>query len=146
MSLCNPMDCSPPGSSVHRILRAKILEWVAILFSRGSSWPRNRSRVSHIEGRFFTLWATREALQYVPWHFSSSGSSIPLSVSLRLCLESRAAHMVCQQSLRTTLLQGGWVQGTGSNVFSQPNRFCLKDGMPSYPLISSKVLSWITAI
>ena len=40
-SPCDPMDCSPPGSSVHGILQARILEWVAIPFSRGSSWPRS---------------------------------------------------------------------------------------------------------
>ena len=45
-SLCDPMDCSPPGSSVHGILQARILEWVAIPFSRGSSQPRNRTRIS----------------------------------------------------------------------------------------------------
>ena len=47
-------------SSVHRILQARILEWVAISFSRGSSWPRDRMQVSHIEGKFFTIWTTRE--------------------------------------------------------------------------------------
>ena len=51
---------SPPGSSVHAILQARILEWIAIAFSRGSSWPRNRTWVSCIAGRFFTNWATRE--------------------------------------------------------------------------------------
>ena len=61
LTLCNPMDCSPPGSFIHRILQARILEWVAISFSRGSSWPRNRTRVSHTGGRRFNLWATREA-------------------------------------------------------------------------------------
>ena len=53
------MDCSLPGSSVHGILQARILEWVAISFSRGSSQPRNRTQVSHIAGRRFNLWATR---------------------------------------------------------------------------------------
>ena len=43
---CNPMDCSPPGSFAHGILQARILEWVAMPFSRGSSWPRDRTRVS----------------------------------------------------------------------------------------------------
>ena len=61
LTLGDPKDCSPPGSSVHGILQARILEWVAIAFSRGSSWPRDRSQVSHIAGRFFTMWATREA-------------------------------------------------------------------------------------
>ena len=62
-ALCDPMDCSPPGSSVHGILQARILEWVAIPFSRGSSQPRNRTQVSCIAGRFFTIWATREVQQ-----------------------------------------------------------------------------------
>ena len=61
LTLFNFVDCSPPGSSVHGILQARILEWVAIPFSRGSSWPRNWTRVSCIAGRSFTIWATREA-------------------------------------------------------------------------------------
>ena len=51
------MDCSPPGSSVCRILQARILESFAISFSRGSSWPRNHTQVSCIADRFFTIWA-----------------------------------------------------------------------------------------
>ena len=59
-TLCDPMDCSLPGSSVHGILQARILEWVALPFPRGSSQPRDRIQVSLIEGRFFTIWAIRE--------------------------------------------------------------------------------------
>ena len=55
------MDCSPPGSSVHGIVWARILESVAISFSRGSSRPRNRTQISCITGRWFTNWAMREA-------------------------------------------------------------------------------------
>ena len=62
VALCNPMDYSPPGSSVHRIFQTRILEWIAISFSRGSSQPRDRTQVSRIAGRFFTSWATGEAL------------------------------------------------------------------------------------
>ena len=62
LTLCRPMDCNPSGSSVHGILQARILEWVAICFSRGSSWPRDWTWVSCITGRFFTNWTTREAL------------------------------------------------------------------------------------
>ena len=51
LTLCDPMDCSLPGSSVHGIFQAKILEWVAISFFRGSSQPRDWTRVSHIVGR-----------------------------------------------------------------------------------------------
>ena len=61
LTLCDPMDCNLPGFSVHGIFQARILEWVAISFSRGSSWPRDRTQVSCIAGRCFTLWATREA-------------------------------------------------------------------------------------
>ena len=61
LTLWDPMDCSLPGSSVHEILQARILEWVAISFSRGSSQPRDQTRVSCIGGRRFNLWATREA-------------------------------------------------------------------------------------
>ena len=52
---------SLPGSSVHGILQTRILEWIAIPFSRGSSRPRDWTQVSFIVGRFFTIWATREA-------------------------------------------------------------------------------------
>ena len=58
---CDPMDCSLPGSSVHGILQERILKWVVISFSRGSSQPKNQTWVSCIAGRFFTDWATREA-------------------------------------------------------------------------------------
>ena len=56
-----PVECSLPGSSVHGILQARILEWVAIPFSRGSYWPRDRIPVSCIASRFSTIWATGEA-------------------------------------------------------------------------------------
>ena len=64
LTLCDPADCSPPGPSVHGILQVRIPEWVAMPFSRGSSWPKDRTQVSCIASRFFTIWATRKA------HFS----------------------------------------------------------------------------
>ena len=54
------MDYNPPGSSVYGISQAKLLEWVTISFSMGSSQPRDQALVSHIAGRFFTIWATGE--------------------------------------------------------------------------------------
>ena len=60
-TLCELVDCGPPGSSVHGFLQARTLEWVDIPFSRGSSWPRAWTSVSSIAGRFFTTWTTREA-------------------------------------------------------------------------------------
>ena len=64
LTLCNSLDCSLPGSSVNGIFQARVLEWVAIFFSRESSQPRDGSWVSCIAGRHFTIWATREALLY----------------------------------------------------------------------------------
>ena len=61
LTLCDPMGCSLPGSSVHGIFQARILEWVAISFSRGSSQPRDWTPLSCIVGRCFAIWATREA-------------------------------------------------------------------------------------
>ena len=61
-TLCDPMDCSLPSSSVHEIFQAIVLEWIAISFSRGSSRSRDRTQVFHIVDRHFTIWATREAL------------------------------------------------------------------------------------
>ena len=61
LTLCNSIVCSLPGSSVHGIFQARILEWVAISFSRASSQPRDRTQVSYIAGRHLTIWATREA-------------------------------------------------------------------------------------
>ena len=57
-TLCDPRDCSLPGSSVHGIFQARVKEWVAISFSRASSRSGDRTQVSHIAGRCFTLWST----------------------------------------------------------------------------------------
>ena len=59
-TLCDPMGCSLPCSSIHGIFQARVLEWVAICFYRGSSQPRDRTWISRIVGRRFTVWATRE--------------------------------------------------------------------------------------
>ena len=72
-TLCYLMDCSLSGFSVHGIFQARVLEWIVVSFSRGSSRPRNRTRVSHIAGRRFTVWATREA-QWVAISFSRGPS------------------------------------------------------------------------
>ena len=63
-TFCDPKDCNRPGSSVHGVLQARILEWVAIPSSRESSQPRDWTWISCIVGGFFTVWATREA----PFH------------------------------------------------------------------------------
>ena len=58
LTLCDPVVCSLPGSSIHGIFQARVMEWVAISFSRGSSQPTGQTHVSHIAGRHFTVWAT----------------------------------------------------------------------------------------
>ena len=60
--LCNPMECSLPGTSVHGVILARILGWVAMPSFRGSAQSRDQTQVFHIAGKLFTVWATREAL------------------------------------------------------------------------------------
>ena len=62
LTLCDPVSSSLPGSSVHGILQERIMEYVTILFSWWSSWPRNQIQVSCIAGTFFIIWVTQEAL------------------------------------------------------------------------------------
>ena len=71
-----PCGLYPPGSSIHGLLQARILEWVAIPFSRGSSWPRDQTWVSHTAGKCFNLWATREAnIRYVRYIWADKSQS-----------------------------------------------------------------------
>ena len=79
LALCDPMDWSPPVSSAHEILQARILEWVATLFSRRSSWPKDLTQVSTTAGGFFTVWATREAkrLMQETWVWSLGRKDSP---------------------------------------------------------------------
>ena len=63
--LCNPMDCSPPGSSVHGILQARILEWIVIPFSRGSSQPKDQTWVFCPAGGFLTTGSLEKSLDYL---------------------------------------------------------------------------------
>ena len=77
-TLCCPMDCSLLGFSVFGILQGRILEWVEISFSRGSSQSRDQSWVSCTVGRFFTIWATREALCWWWRSLLPTGSIFPM--------------------------------------------------------------------
>ena len=67
LTLCEPMNCNSPSSSVHGIFQARIMGWVDIPFSRGSSQPKDWTHISCIAGRFFTIWDTREALRF--WYY-----------------------------------------------------------------------------
>ena len=89
-TLHNPVDCSPPGSSVHGTFQARILKGVVVSFSRGSSWPRDWTQVPHITGRFFTIWATREALK----HLEDKQNTISITIFLPfLALAHYSLHL-----------------------------------------------------
>ena len=75
VQLCDPMDWSHPGSSVHGIFQARILECAAISSPRWSSWPRDRTLVSCIAGSFFTIRATRVALTFM-WNLKELNSEV----------------------------------------------------------------------
>ena len=82
-----PKDWSPPGSSVHEILQAKILEWIIISFSRGSSWARDQTSASCISGRFFNDWAIREFHIYIYiYHFPTDSVGKESASNARLLL------------------------------------------------------------
>ena len=83
LTLCSPNDCSPPGPTVHGTSQARILEWVAIPFSMGSSWSRDQTWAFCITGRFFTVWATREARSIPRGHLMAAQSVF--WISLKSC-------------------------------------------------------------
>ena len=96
------MDCSPPGSSVHGILQVRMLEWVAIPFSRESSWARNQTRVSCIASQFFTTWATREAPSWFRQFSNSASVTFQIFAIFLLCYP--ATLMVPTYPLRWAFL------------------------------------------
>ena len=123
-TLCDPMDCSLQGSSAHGILQAGILEWVVIPFSRGSSLPRDQTSVSCIADRFFTVWATREALRvlkdifiiYIPLYWASQ--------------EASGKEFTCQCSRHRRCRFDSWIQknpGVGNGNSLQYS--CLENSM-----------------
>ena len=155
-TFCDPMDCSPPDSSVHGILQARILECVAMPFSRGSSWPRDQTQVSCIAGRFFTIWATREApvnlrtfyqpkkklcLDIIPFIFlhptlpaSTPQPSVQFSSVTCVWPFATPWTAACQASLSTT------------NSQSLPKLMSIESMMPSNHLILCRPLLLLPSI
>ena len=88
-TVCNPMDCSLLGSFVHGILQVRVLEWIAISFSRASSWPRDRIRVSCIGRRVLYHWATRKVplITLSRSHFKGKQQDCSTSINSQTCLE-----------------------------------------------------------
>ena len=113
LTLWDPVDCRPPGPSVHGILQARILEWVAISFSRGSFWLRDRIQVSHIVGRFF----------YCLSHQRSSGMGRKKSFELYTSFPSSSRYVSCVQQVFKTSFILNWkpVHGTAKWLQTQRN-------------------------
>ena len=117
-TLCNSMDCSPPGSSIQGILQGRILEWIAIPFSSGSSLPRDRTQVTCIAGKFYTVWATKEnCLQRLQAWCCWSLPRAVSDISWRLNIESwsigeREVNLIRQEPGQDTEESWlGWRQG-----------------------------------
>ena len=109
-TLCNCMDCSLSGFSVHGIFQARVPEWVAISFLSGSFWPREWSQVSSIAGGRFTLWATREdshyPLEFAQIHVHWDG----IQSNLLICCHALLLLPSLFPSIRNFLLQ--WVSSS----------------------------------
>ena len=142
------MDCSLPDSSVHGILQARILEWIAIPFSRGSSEPRDQTWISCIVGRLFTVWAIREAPMptwYFIWAYEVVVSEKCLNLVLvsasRLLFEdkhvcpvwntilrsSRVARKGFQNAKKDSSLFQYWENFSKGKVYSPPIAVTLSD-------------------
>ena len=106
-TLCDPMDSSLPGSSIHGIFQARVLKWLAISFSRGSSWPRDWTQVSCIASRCVTIWAPRHTNQSsTVWSLLALGLMLLLpSVSLPLHLTPWPWHIKHQPTWEIWLPQ-----------------------------------------
>ena len=115
--LCDPMDCSPPGSSVQGILQARVLEWVAISFSRRSSWSRDWTHISCIAGRFFTVWATKEVPSVFRYKNSVVGEETEAhwlpTPGLYLPVQSLAYTLLLSTPSRMSCIQAAFYQGVG---------------------------------
>ena len=95
--------------SVHGIFQARVLEWVAISFSRGSSWPRDQTRASHIAGRRFTVWASREACVQL---FCNPMDGSPLGSSVRRIPQARILEWVAISFSKVSSQPRDWTQAS----------------------------------
>ena len=131
LTLCHPMDCSPPGSSDHGIFQARILEWVAMPSSRGCSKPRDRTRVSSTAGKFFTILATREAL----WMGTPSPDpGRPSYSSTKPSTPKEQWTLWARRALKSHLVS----KSPGAGV---PTSYLLPQSPPTYSTLSITVLT-----
>ena len=121
LTLCHPVNCRPPGSSIHEILQARILAWVAMPFYKGSSQPRDWIGVSRIAERFFTIWANGETfnLPSRAWHRAPKSLDFPMMSSITASWGNLRLRAGCQGTnqvmrglklsvLTLSPLWGGW--------------------------------------
>ena len=136
---CDPMDCSLPGSSVHGILQARIVEWVATSFSRGSSWLRNRTWVSCIAGRWFTDWAMGEAQSSIVNENEREG--------IWVCFQFSSVQSLSHVRLFATPWTAAHQASLSiSNSRSPPKPMSIKSMMPSNHLILCHSLLFLPSI
>ena len=125
------MDCCPTGSSDHGILQARILEWVAIPFSRGSSGPRDQILVSCIGGRFFTVWASRATQKT---QGTENGGLLGLRTRVCVC--------VCVCVSRSVVSDSLWVHGLQATRFLCPwNSPCKNPGVGCHSFLQGIFLT-----
>ena len=147
LTVCDPIDCSPSGSSVHGIFQARILDWVAISSSRGSSWPRDQtwvSGVSYVGRQVLYHWATKEEINFllftslIFWAFAYSQSNLILIQWVGLL----AAYQMRKLRLKETRTERG-------NRGRFKLQSCLKAGalnhqaVMSFPNWVGKSTAWV---
>ena len=135
--LCYLMDCSSPGSSVHGILQARILEWAAISFSRGSPWPRGGIWVSHTAGRLFTaeppgkhVLCVKHCAEYPRWN-----SNVLFLFFNFILYWSTVAPLVAQMVKNPPAMQETWVWSLG---WEEPP----EEGMTTHSCILAWRIPW----
>ena len=129
-TLCSSTDHSPPGSSVHGILQARILQWVAVPFFRGSSQPRDQTQVSHIAGRLFTIWAKRKPI------FFQGQPEIRKTQSFYSWLP-----------LKTHIVFAGnwsWREKKKSQVLAQSSTQKMSKFGSTYPSVGRNISNWVS--
>ena len=140
---CDSMDCSPPGFFVHGIFPARILEWVAIFFSRESSQPRDGSQVSCIGQQILYHWATREALIYIScieliqeswWNVGS---------------DSASAFLTCSRMMPILLVGGPYFERQDPRVLSLGTDTCVQppeDAVKGLTLIRDRSRAFVPSM
>ena len=118
-ALCKPMDCSPPGSCVHGISQARLLEWVAISCFRGSSWPRDGTCISYLSGEFFTTESPGKPCCQIPSLYSNLLYTSPPNILYNIFkTELSGTSLVVQQLRFCTFNAGdmGSIPGWGTKI------------------------------